>query len=142
MLPDSEIVLRLLLAFVLGGLIGYEREAIKKPAGLRTHILVAIGSALVTVTGIALFGENDSAARIASGIVTGIGFLGAGTIMRSEDGVHGLTTAASMWVVAAVGMAVGFGLHTAAAFATLLVLAVLQLKSFEPMIVKKNRHEK
>ncbi len=101
------LVLRLLLAGALGGLIGYEREAHGRPAGLRTHILVCIGAAMFTIISGAYSGEHSDPSRIASQIVTGIGFLGAGTIIRQGSIVRGLTTAASLWTTAAIGMAVG-----------------------------------
>lgn len=100
-------VLRLLLAGALGGLIGYEREAHGRPAGLRTHILVCIGAAMFTIISSAYSGKNADPGRVASQIVTGIGFLGAGTIIRQGSIVRGLTTAASLWTTAAIGMAVG-----------------------------------
>jgi len=100
-------VLRLLLAGVLGGLIGYEREAHGRPAGLRTHILVCLGAAMFTIVSSAYSGQNADPGRVASQIVTGIGFLGAGTIIRQGSIVRGLTTAASLWTTAAIGMAVG-----------------------------------
>jgi len=102
-------VFRLLLAGVLGGLIGFEREAHGRPAGLRTHILVALGAALFTIVSDSYTGARSDPSRIASQIVTGIGFLGAGTIIRQGSIVRGLTTAASLWTTAAIGMAVGSG---------------------------------
>ena len=119
------IVLRLLLAAGLGAAIGVERELRQKPAGLRTNILIAFGSALFTVLSIQLGGDP---ARIAAQIVTGIGFLGAGAILRTGSNVHGLTTAATIWVNAAIGMAAGAGETTiavSAAIITLIVLVVL-----------------
>jgi len=100
-------ILRLLLACVLGGLIGYEREAHGRPAGLRTHILVCIGAAMFTIISGAYSGQNADPGRVASQVVTGIGFLGAGTIIRQGSIIKGLTTAASLWTTAAIGMAVG-----------------------------------
>ena len=121
-------VFNLVLAALLGGLIGLEREAKHRPAGLRTYMLVSTGSALFTILSITAFptegGPRDTA-RVAAQIVSGIGFLGAGTLWRSDDMVKGLTTAAGLWVVAAIGMAVGAGYGLVAACATVLVLIIL-----------------
>ena len=118
---------RLVLAVVLAGLVGYEREQADKPAGFRTHILVGMGAALFTVVSIYGFGGASDPARVAAQIVTGIGFLGAGTIFRSEGLVLGLTTAASIWAVAAIGMAVAVGMYAMSAAATVIMLLVLRL---------------
>ncbi len=128
MIVDWTDVLKLLIAAGLGALLGFERERTKKPAGLRTHMLVALGSALFTIISIDFF-PNDPA-RIAAGIVTGIGFLGAGTIFRAKDHVQGLTTAASVWTVAAVGMAVALGYYALATIAVVLALIILELDNF------------
>lgn len=139
---DYEIALRLLLACILGGIVGWEREKIHKPAGLRTHVLVALGSALVTIISVYAFVSyetvNKDPARIAANIVTGIGFLGAGTIMREGLSVKGLTTAASIWVVAAIGMAVATGMYASALLTTLLVF--LTLDGFFEKILFRNQH--
>jgi putative Mg2+ transporter-C (MgtC) family protein len=127
MLTDFELVLRLLLAAFLGALIGYERERFNKPAGLRTHMLVCLGTALVIIYAENSFSAPDSWARVASGVITGIGFLGAGAIMQSRKRVKGLTTAATIWIVAIIGMAVGGGQFLGAAIATLLVLGILRI---------------
>ena len=124
-------VLNLVIAALLGGLIGLEREAGHRPAGLRTTMLVCVGSALFTVLSIHAFPSagDVSDARVAAQIVTGIGFLGAGTVWRAQDHVKGPTTAASLWVAAAIGMAVGAGfgvLALAATLITLFILAVMQ----------------
>jgi len=128
---ELDIVLRLLIAALMGGLIGYEREHAEKPAGFRTHILVCVGSALFTIVSVYGFvGENsltNDPARIAAGIVVGIGFLGAGTILSRERGVVGLTTAASIWTVAAVGLAVGVGLYLVAITTVIIILVALRL---------------
>ncbi|HYW90504.1 MAG TPA: MgtC/SapB family protein [Chloroflexota bacterium] len=126
---DLELMLRVLLAFVLGGLIGYERETTQRPAGLRTHMLVAAGSTAFTVAGVYGFvgeGTVRDPSRVAAQIVTGVGFLGAGTIWRTSSTVRGLTTAASIWLVAAVGMLVGGGMYALAAFTTLCGFATLR----------------
>jgi putative Mg2+ transporter-C (MgtC) family protein len=139
-----EMFLRLLLACLLGGLVGYERERHNRPAGLRTHILVCQGSALVMIVSIAGFGGelgvSGDQARIAAQVVSGIGFLGAGTIMRQGSAVRGLTTAASLWVVAAIGLATGIGLYAAAATATGLVLiSLFSLSRVEDMMARGRR---
>ncbi len=116
------------LGLVLGALIGFERELHRQPAGFRTHSLVAVGSALFTI--ISAYGFAGSAVdptRIAAQIVSGIGFIGAGTILQHRGSVRGLTTAASLWSVAAVGMAAGAGLLAIAMVGTLLILVVLSL---------------
>src|SRR5581483_2932516 len=109
-MPPIELTRRLLLAAALGAAIGLERELRRKPAGLRTNILIALGSALFTTVSLELAGVNGGTSdRITAQIVTGIGFLGAGAIMRHRESVHGLTTAATIWVNAAVGVAAGAG---------------------------------
>jgi len=133
MSPELESLLRVLLAAVLGAIIGFQREKAGKPAGLRTHILIAMGSALFTVVSIYGFGSAADPARIAAGIVTGIGFIGAGVIFRgmSGDRVMGITTAASIWITAAIGIAAGAGLYfiaAAVAIVTLLVLLIPRVK--------------
>ena len=109
--PVFEVFLRLLLAAALGGAIGLEREYRHKPAGLRTNMLIALGSALFSVMSIDLGAAAGSPDRIAAQVVTGIGFLGAGAILRSGENVHGLTTATTIWVNAAIGMAAGLGAY-------------------------------
>jgi len=122
------IVLRLLLALVLGAAVGYQRERAAKPAGLRTHILICLGAALFTVASMYGFCPAGDPARIAAGVVVGVGFLGAGVIMHREGGiVEGLTTAATMWVVAGIGLAAGAGLYMTSAVATAIILGVLYL---------------
>lgn len=124
---ELEMVLRVLLAILLGGIIGFQRGKAEKPAGLRDIILICTGAALFTVVSVYGFGVADQA-RVAAGIVTGIGFLGAGAIIRrSEGGVKGLTTAATIWITAGIGMAAGSGMYIIASVTTLLVLAVLLL---------------
>jgi putative Mg2+ transporter-C (MgtC) family protein len=125
MLGLSEIAMRLVFSVIVGGLIGLEREVVHKPAGMRTHMLVCMGSALFVI--IALEAFVNEVPRIMAGIATGIGFLGAGTIFKAKDDVHGLTTAASIWAVAAVGLAVGLGYYAIMLIAVILILIVLQL---------------
>jgi putative Mg2+ transporter-C (MgtC) family protein len=125
---EVEMVLRLLLAAALGAIIGYQRERAGKPAGLRTHVLICVGAALFTVASLYGFGAVADPARVAAGIVAGIGFLGAGAIIHREGGlVAGLTTAATIWAVAAVGLAAGAGLYLVSAVTTILILIVLLL---------------
>lgn len=123
---DLELIQRLLLAAALGGALGIERELRQKSAGLRTNMLIAVGSALFTLTSIEMAeGRGADPTRIAAQIVTGIGFLGAGAIMRTGSGVQGLTTAATVWVNAALGVAVGAGEYHLALIATGVTLTVL-----------------
>ncbi len=123
---DYEVLIRLAVAAVAGGLIGLEREALHKPAGVRTHMLVSLGAALFVLATLSII--PDEVGRIIAGIATGIGFLGAGTIFRSRDHVKGLTTAASIWAVAAIGLTMGGGQYVLAIAATILVILILQLK--------------
>ena len=125
---ELTIVLRLLLAAALGAAIGYQRERAGKPAGLRTHILICLGAALFTVASIYGFGPASDPSRVAAGVLVGVGFLGAGVIMRTGEGiVAGLTTAATMWAVAGIGLAAGAGLYIASAVAVALMLIILYL---------------
>lgn len=133
-MTDYEIIGRLLEAALWGGLVGAEREYRSKSAGFRTMIMISIGSCFFTMMS-AQIGAPGSADRIASNIVTGIGFLGAGVIFRNESRVNGITTAATIWVVAAVGMGIGSGYYIASAYASLMVLVVLVvLPHFERVI--------
>lgn len=126
MIPWWETLLRLLLALGLGGAVGSERESVDKPAGFRTHILVCVGAALFAlVSRDGFFGSGADPSRVASNIVVGIGFLGAGTIWRTGASVQGLTTAASLWSVAAIGTATGIGYYVGAIGATAIVIGVL-----------------
>jgi putative Mg2+ transporter-C (MgtC) family protein len=122
-----EIILRLLLAAALGAGIGYQRERCNKPAGLRTHILICVGSALFTVVSLFGFGDGVDPSRVAAGVVTGIGFIGAGVIFRGMRGdyVVGLTTAASVWVTAAIGLAAGVGMYLIATIVAVITVLVL-----------------
>ena len=125
---ELELGLRLLLAAALGAVIGFQREKAGKPAGLRTVVLVCVGAALFTVASVYGFGTAADPSRIAAGIVIGIGFLGAGTILRREGAVvEGLTTAATIWAMAAIGLAVGAGLYIITVVAAAIILIVLSL---------------
>lgn len=127
---ELELVVRLILGFVLSGLVGLEREVSLKPAGLRTHILVGLGSTLFTVLSLQAFPGSDPS-RVAASIVVGIGFLGAGTIIKTKEKVIGLTTAATLWIVASIGVATGAGFYLLAIIATILAFSVLKLDIFE-----------
>ena len=123
----AEMVLRLVLSGALGGLIGAEREYRGKVAGTRTHLLVALGSALMLLVSQHGFGGQGDPGRIAAQIVSGIGFIGAGAIMVDRQSVHGLTTAAGIWVSAGIGMATAAGLYGLAVVTTVLALAGLEI---------------
>jgi putative Mg2+ transporter-C (MgtC) family protein len=137
---DYITVARVLLAFLLGGVVGFEREQMKRPAGLRTHMLVCAGAACFTVASIYGFDELGTVrdpARLAAQIITGIGFLGAGAIFRTGSTVQGLTTASSIWITAAIGIVAGLGLLTLAVFTTFLTwFALFVLKGIE---IKRRR---
>ena len=124
---ELDMVLRLVIAAFIGLLVGFQREHAEKPAGLRTLLLVCVGSCLFTIASLYGFGDKADAARVAAGIVAGIGFLGAGTIIRMEGGVVGITTAATIWAVAAIGLAIGAGLYLVGAVTAGIVLVALQL---------------
>jgi len=134
---EAVIVVKLLLAALLGMIIGFEREFHHKPAGMRTHILVIMGATLFTIVSFSFTGATDTS-RIAAGIVTGIGFLGAGAIFHSENRIKGLTTAADLWVLAAIGIAIGIGLYFVAITATIIMFLLLTYgKQFEKKTIKK-----
>ena len=147
MITNTEMIIRLVMAMVLGGLVGWEREIYHKPAGFRTHILVCLGSSLFTILSFSFpcgpgFQAVDPS-KIAAGIVMGIGFLGAGAILHGQGSVSGLTTAASIWVVAAIGMAAGSGFYMAAAVATgLVVLVLFVLNKVEKYYIEKTSKPK
>lgn len=132
MLEVKDVIIRLLMSVLLSSIIGLDRESINKPAGLRTHVLVSVASTLVMLLSLYLSQINSSgyyySDRLASQVISGVGFLGAGTIMRRDKGiVIGLTTAASLWAVAAIGLAVGAGFYVGAALTTVLVIITLIL---------------
>jgi putative Mg2+ transporter-C (MgtC) family protein len=140
----AEPMLRLALASALGGIIGLERERAGKPAGFRTNLLICLGAALITELSIEIAGDatlpggfRSDPGRIAAQIVSGIGFLGAGTILQSRGSIKGLTTAATMWVVAAIGMAAGAGAYVHALVGTgLVLLALMILGRFEDRVLR------
>jgi putative Mg2+ transporter-C (MgtC) family protein len=148
MLSHQEIILRLLAAAVLGGLVGLERERLEWAAGLRTHMLVCVGAALMMI--VSAFGFADilgtpnvslDPSRVAAQVVSGIGFLGAGTILfLRQEVIRGLTTAASLWTVAGVGLAVGGGLYVAAVTTTVLVVLILAgVRPIERRLFRRDR---
>jgi putative Mg2+ transporter-C (MgtC) family protein len=135
-MPWDVMLARLLMSAAAGAVVGLERERREQPAGFRTHMLVSVGACLATLVSIGVAGEQFDPGRVAAGVVTGIGFLGAGTIIRYGGSVHGLTTAASIWAVATVGMAAGIGWWQAVLACTLLLflglagLKWIELKAF------------
>jgi putative Mg2+ transporter-C (MgtC) family protein len=122
-----ELLVKFSLIVLLAGIIGYERERIHRPAGLRTHIIVGIGALVFSILSIKLFPSDP--ARVISNIVTGIGFLGAGTIFREKDLVKGLTTAASLWATAAVGVAIALDEFVLALVGSIVIFLVLDAKN-------------
>lgn len=134
---EIEMIIRLIFATGLGSLVGLEREIMHKPAGLRTNALVCLGSCFFTILSVQYFGSDY--ARIAAGIVTGIGFVGAGIIINSGKEVQGITTAATLWTVAAIGMGCGAGAYILCAAATLVALTVLKMKVLEKPIHRIRR---
>ena len=136
---DFEIIIRFLLAILWGGLVGAEREYKGKPAGFRTTIMISFGACFFTIMSIAIGGDS-SPDRIASNIVTGLGFLCAGVIFKSDNHINGITTAATVWAVAAVGMGIGGGYYFASASGSILILFILLiLPYFQKIIDKKNQ---
>lgn len=139
-----ELLGGLLLASMLGGAVGWERERAGKPAGLRTNILICMAATLLTDLSVHIAAASPATAdpgRIAAQIVTGVGFLGAGTIIQTRGSVTGLTTAATLWIVAAIGMAIGFGALIEAVGTTLLVLVTLiPLRSLEAL-AERRQHD-
>ncbi len=143
LIADLELIRRLITAALLGAALGFERELRQKDAGLRTNILIGVGSALFTLMSIEMAGPTGDPGRIAAQIVTGIGFLGAGAIMRTDSGIQGLTTAATVWVNAAVGVAAGGGKYHLAFIATGVTLAALWvLEPIERAIARRGPRRK
>lgn len=134
------ITIKIFFSIFLGGLVGLEREIKHKPAGLRTNILICLGSTIIMIVSLNLskiYGSIVDPSRIAAQVVTGIGFIGAGAIIRSRGSVHGLTTAATIWVIAGIGLAIGNGYYSAALISTFVVMIILNLgtrleKRFKP----------
>jgi putative Mg2+ transporter-C (MgtC) family protein len=138
-MSEWEMLLRVGIAAVLGGVIGFDREARHKPAGVRTHMLVGAGSALAVAASTLVLddlrgvsGAGGDAVRVAAAVIAGMGFLGAGAIIRDSEGVRGLTTAAGIWVTAAVGIAAGYGLYILSIGATVITLVIVALLLYVP----------
>lgn len=146
LLLDPQIYIRILLSIVLGGIVGWERELHDKPAGLRTHILVSVSSALIMLLSIHTAemyegqGYLFDPGRVAAGVLTGIGFLGAGTIIRQGSIIRGLTTAASIWMIAAVGLAIGAGYYVPALLVVVLVETIFRI-DFLHLLRGRREHE-
>jgi putative Mg2+ transporter-C (MgtC) family protein len=136
---EIEIILKILLSAVLGGIIGLEREISHKDAGLRTNILIAVGSTLLTILSINLaeLSKVGDPARLAAHIITGIGFIGAGAIIQARFSIHGLTTAATIWSVAAIGIAVGSGYYSLSLIVTIVVVLILTSLKYISLILEK-----
>ncbi len=144
-MQTAEVILKLLLATALGGLIGLERESSRKPAGLRTNILICLGSTMVMIlSGLLLEGKETSMGdltRIAAGVITGIGFIGAGTIIQSKGMVIGLTTAAGIWAVSVLGLVIGSGYYLfAVIFTVIVILNLFILGKIEKEHIKKGTY--
>lgn len=133
-----QMLLRLVVAVFVGALVGYERERKGKPAGVRTHGMVCLGAALFTLVSLYGFGTASDPTRVAAMVVSGIGFLGAGAVLHQRESVHGLTTAASLWVTAAMGLAVGVGMIGMSIVTTILVFLLLR---FGPRPGEKTSHQ-
>lgn len=142
-----EVICQLLFAALLGAIIGIEREFLKKAAGLRTYVMVCMGCTLFTITSYTSWGKfigttSYDPSRIAAGILIGIGFIGAGTILKKENKIEGITTAAGLWVTSAIGIAVGLKLYAIALFTALFTLFLLLiLRPFEFWLNKKTKNE-
>ncbi len=139
--PDD--VISIILAAFLGAAVGLERELSGKSAGLRTNLLICLGAAIFTIISKRLAVDEGSTTRIAAQILTGVGFLGAGAVIQDRHGAHGLTTAASIWLVASIGMACGAGFHDLAAISTLIVIVVLAglLRLSKPLARYAQKHK-
>ena len=143
-MSELDLIMKLILALVFGGVLGYLREREKKAAGFKTHILVCLGSTLFTLISVFCAKEfpGESAGRIAASVVTGIGFIGAGTILQAGKSIIGITTAASIWTVAAIGMALGFGYYSGAFYVTVLSIVVLTaLNVFQRKFINSESEE-
>ncbi len=147
MISEFEIVIRLLIAGIAGGIIGFEREQHNRPAGFRTHILVCVGACLMTMASIYAFegaegdiGRGADPSRIASSIIAGVGFLGAGTILRQGGTIRGLTTAASIWAVSGIGLAVGSGFYFGGIVTLfIIVLSLYALGNLEKTMARRRK---
>jgi len=140
---NLDILVRLAVSALLGGIIGFERERHNRWAGFRTHILVSVGSCLIMITSVEmarLYPDSADPGRLAAQVVSGIGFLAAGTILHSASRVRGLTTAATLWTMAGVGLATGLGLYTAAVAATILTFIVLAFFGRWQNAIRRSRY--
>ena len=137
------VLIRTVMAVILGGIVGVQREKVGKPAGLRTHMLVSLGTAVVVLSCQGIGMEMDGLSRVIQGIVTGIGFIGAGAILKLTDKreIQGLTTAAGLWMTAAIGVAVGLGALGIAVIATGLTVIVLYLQNLEEALNKRGKDQ-
>jgi len=139
MISNVELLIRLILSAIIGGSIGIEREVSNRPAGLRTHILVSVGSTLIMMVSIYGFGSEGDPARLAAQVVSGIGFLGAGTIIRTGNDIKGLTTAASLWVCAGIGLAIGAGFYLGGIItAGIVLISLIALGTVEQKVSKNS----
>lgn len=127
---ELELIFRLVLSVLLGGIVGFERERIHRPAGLRTHMIVCVSSCLITIVSINVSPYSEPL-RLAANIITGIGFIGAGTIIASSGKIIGLTTATTIFAVAGIGITVGVGFYMLSIVATILLFFILEIKRFE-----------
>ena len=137
------VLIRTITAVLLGGIVGVQREKVGKPAGLRTHMMVSLGTAVVVLACSGVGMDMDGLSRVIQGIVTGIGFVGAGTILKLTDQkeIQGLTTATGLWMTAAIGVAVGLGALGIAVIATVLTVIVLSLQNLEEALNKKAQNQ-
>lgn len=138
-IPVETFVARILASLLLGGLIGLEREIRKSPAGLRTIAFVCMGATVFTIVSLGFAGTGADVSRIAAQIVVGIGFIGGGVIFQVRDKVHGLTTAASLWVTAAIGLLAGLGEYVLASITTGIVLLLLWFGKYEKRVLHEGR---
>ncbi|MBO3444699.1 MgtC/SapB family protein [Clostridium sp. CCUG 7971] len=144
-ITNKEIIIRLLIALIIGGLTGLEREKSHQFAGFRTHILVAVGSCITSITSLSLFFDYNSYAsfdptRLTAQVLSGIGFLGAGAILKTSNGIRGLTTAAGIWATACIGIAIGYGYYVLSISAWLFVMITLYiLKNIDKILFRKKQ---
>ena len=137
MIFELELIIRMIISFLLSMIIGFEREISLKPAGLRTHVLVCLGSTLFTILSLYAFPGADPS-RLAASIAVGIGFIGAGTILKTkEEKIVGLTTAATLWIVASIGVAVGTGFYLLASIVAIFTYIILKFGKLEKEVVLK-----
>ena len=145
LLSNKEVILKLLLAVIVGGFTGYEREKSNQFAGFRTHILVSIGACITSIIALELFNKYSSIstmdpARLPAQVLSGIGFLGAGALLKNSNGIRGLTTAAGIWATACIGIAIGYGQYVLGIAAWLLVMVTLYIfKNFDKVISKRRQ---